>query len=62
MLDVNLQHVYAPKVAGAGYAERSAGQMQLTMIYQQVAQGVRCCAACMMCGNPCPKVNKGVEK
>lgn len=20
-----------------------------------VAQGVRCCAACMMCGNPCGK-------
>ena len=24
-----------------------------------VAQGVRCCAACMMCGNPCRKARKG---
>ena len=24
-----------------------------------VAHDVRCCAACMLCGNPCEKVRKG---
>ena len=27
-----------------------------------VAQDVRCCAACMMCGRPCPKANRDVGK